>query len=628
MKWILVFLLFLSACTSDQEECLDPVAPQPVNGMSYPPTGKASLLKDFSRFSSCNELRDFAMDRWSRRRQFESWSTPEPSICQGITNAETLTDPINSIEQPTNVQEGGMDESDIVKVSEHFIFYARKKTVEVINRRTKTYVQSIPAEGTRRPLMFVFNEHLIVVRSPLDHGSGHDVGIMNQPIYPTWPSSAKMEVLLFDVSKNIRLVDQRSLMGRYRSARLSDEGVLTLIAESSLAAGYDKTTALNHLATVIDKIDCTQVTRSRLQDNDLALTSLYSFDLAQPTLDKKESHVTGSINTVYGKDELYLTRSYIYGRLDEETKQASSYNNLTTRLALKENQWQVQSQFHFLGQTLGPWSFSEQKPYLFVSVSQRDKNNVELQVYKNQDRQTKPVATLTGLAPGETLRSSRFTEDHAYLVTFRTVDPLFVIDIQAPENPAVVSELKIPGFSSYLHKTQDNELIGVGYSEHGNLQLSLFDVSDATNPSLIEQQEVGPEFSDSESQHDHRAFFYDDQWRTLAVPVLSRQYSSKQDKVLSGAFVYSLSHLGFGDPFHLSHEDWSTSYCPRPQKEGWWSRPVDITRVLRIDDQLFSFSDFGLRIHSVVNPSQEFNRTLFANPHEVCMKDESPVTPH
>ncbi|HEV8291854.1 MAG TPA: beta-propeller domain-containing protein, partial [Tepidisphaeraceae bacterium] len=135
---------------------------------------------------------------------------------------------------------------------------------------------------------------------------------------------------------------------------------------------------------------------------------------------------------------------------------------------------------------------------------------------------------LTGLASSERIYSARFEGDRGYLVTFRQVDPLFVIDLADPINPKVAGELKVPGFSSYLNPIDDHLIIGVGQDagETGRrlgLQVSLFDVADSSNPARLQNFTFAPkenfDWTSSIAESDHHAFSWFPAQQTLAIPV-------------------------------------------------------------------------------------------------------------
>ena len=141
---------------------------------------------------------------------------------------------------------------------------------------------------------------------------------------------------------------------------------------------------------------------------------------------------------------------------------------------------------------------------------------------------------IEGIAPGETIKSVRFTGDTGYVVTFEQTDPLFVIDLSNPEKPEIKGELKIPGFSTYLHPVGENLVLGVGVDgdengQNNGMKVSLFDVSDPTNP--IESYKVivpgvnkGKAYTyvTSQAYITHKALCWDDVTNTMYIPYFKR----------------------------------------------------------------------------------------------------------
>ncbi|MDZ7611638.1 MAG: beta-propeller domain-containing protein [Candidatus Moranbacteria bacterium] len=144
------------------------------------------------------------------------------------------------------------------------------------------------------------------------------------------------------------------------------------------------------------------------------------------------------------------------------------------------------------------------------------------------DEDLQMVGSVEGLAEGERIYSARFMQDRLYMVTFKQVDPLFVIDLKNPKNPQVLGELKIPGYSNYLHPYDENTLIGLGKEtkarETGGfdtkgLKISLFDVSDVSNPKEVDKYVFEDESTSSIAQHEHKAFLFSKEKNLLVVPV-------------------------------------------------------------------------------------------------------------
>ena len=136
------------------------------------------------------------------------------------------------------------------------------------------------------------------------------------------------------------------------------------------------------------------------------------------------------------------------------------------------------------------------------------------------------VGSVENLAPTETIKSVRFLDDRAYVVTFRVVDPLFAVDLSDPTNPTVAGALKIPGFSDYLHPVGEDYVIGIGRDADeitgrlGPVQISLFYVGDLSDPTLVDQVTMeGARWTSSEAWSDHHAvaYFAEDQILTLPV---------------------------------------------------------------------------------------------------------------
>lgn len=139
--------------------------------------------------------------------------------------------------------------------------------------------------------------------------------------------------------------------------------------------------------------------------------------------------------------------------------------------------------------------------------------------------------TTPELAKGETIQSARFLGDKGYVVTFRQVDPLFTIDLSDASSPKVVGELKVPGFSTYIHPLDDNHLLTIGVYqpeqtdpnqpvnwEERRQQLTIFDVTDFANPVQKFTLTSGTAYGWSEAQWDHKAFNYFPERGLLAVP--------------------------------------------------------------------------------------------------------------
>jgi uncharacterized secreted protein with C-terminal beta-propeller domain len=140
------------------------------------------------------------------------------------------------------------------------------------------------------------------------------------------------------------------------------------------------------------------------------------------------------------------------------------------------------------------------------------------------------IGSLTGIAPGETMQSSRFMGTTLYLVTFLVTDPLFVRDLSDPNSPEIVGELIVPGFSAYLHPCSDDLIVGIG-QDNWTLKVSLFNVSDPTSPTEVDTI-MAPLYAWSSALWDHKAVLFDERDNTLFIPVFgwdAETYTSRQE---------------------------------------------------------------------------------------------------
>lgn len=243
-----------------------------------------------------------------------------------------------------------------------------------------------------------------------------------------------------------------------------------------------------------------------------------------------------------------------------------------------------------------------------IAVSQNAEQN---QSYNNLyvlDNNLKVVGAVENLAKGERIYSARFMQNRAYLVTFKQTDPLFVIDLKDAKHPKVLGQLKVPGFSSYLHPYDETTLIGLGKETEENstggvitkgLKLSLFDVSDVSKPKEIDKYILGSAGSDSLALNDHKAFLFSREKNLLAIPVtlnnnLNNNIMSFQE-LSNGAVVFSIDKNGFKLKGKISHEKASNPML----KANNYSD--SIKRSLYIENNLYTISDQYLQINKLDN---------------------------
>jgi hypothetical protein len=246
------------------------------------------------------------------------------------------------------------------------------------------------------------------------------------------------------------------------------------------------------------------------------------------------------------------------------------------------------------GYILNQFSLSDYKGFLRVATTDTPQwvsdvtppdPQSHVTVLTGKDGQLTEVGKVSGLGKGERIYAVRFLGDRGYVVTFRQVDPLYVLNLEDPTKPTVSGELKLLGYSAYLHPIGDDLLLGVGQdaTEQGRIQgaqLSLFDVSDPTAPKRIAQQVIA-KGSNSSVEYDHRAFLW---WQPNALAVLPVNVygDGSAGDTFNGAIGFSVTKAK------------GISELGRMTQPAFQNNSLPIDRTLVVGKRLFTVSYRGI----------------------------------
>jgi len=278
------------------------------------------------------------------------------------------------------------------------------------------------------------------------------------------------------------------------------------------------------------------------------------------------------------------------------------------RIHIHDGDITYEAQGNVPGGVSNQFSLSEHNGYLRISTTMQgwmvrsfvssieSQNNIYV-----LDMDLEIVGSLEGLAPGEQIYATRFIGETCYLVTFRQIDPFFVIDLSDPTDPTVLGELKIPGFSTYLHPYDETHIIGIG-REDNKVKISLFDVSDMSNPVELAKYEIENNDEDwhwmqSSALYEHKAFLFDREKNLLVIPV--GDYSKQS------AYVFDISvedgiELKGTVTHDLDTEDGQEDIY------YWGDYGNSIKRTLYIGDILYTISDNMVKMNNL-NDLSEIN---------------------
>lgn len=376
-------------------------------------------------------------------------------------------------------------------------------------------------------------------------------------------------------------------------------------------------------------------------------------EMIYPDLDQRDRVKVSEIESVSSyiltKNEkrnkiMQIINRYIESQINEEqdrieeemmSRMKKKYEDISKELektvihkiAINKGDLEYQTYGEVTGHVLNQFSMDESNGYFRIATT---KNRTWSKYLDNEDRKSynnlfvldeklKVVGSLEELAKDETIHSVRFMQNRAYMVTFKQMDPLFVIDLSNPKNPTVLGELKIPGYSDYLHPYDENTLIGIGKDtgetawggvRTKGLKISLFDVSDVANPSEIDTYVLGDSGSDSIALRDHKAFLFSKDKNLLVIPVTLRnedlnEYTDIEilprvkyiDRTYRGAAVFNITKEKIELNGKISHTEGGSTSSDYWNGYSYYDNTVK--RSLYIDDILYTVSNNILKMNEI-----------------------------
>jgi uncharacterized secreted protein with C-terminal beta-propeller domain len=340
-------------------------------------------------------------------------------------------------------------------------------------------------------------------------------------------------------------------------------------------------------------------------------------NIVLPNLPNSLMNEYESVNSLtlddYQKRSVYdwIIQNYIE-LIDEEQKKIIAeelvkYTERTIihRINIRDGEISYGAQGSIPGYVNNQFSLSEYEGYLRVSTTVQgwmvrsyvsefeSRNNLYI-----LDMDLEIIGFLENLAVGEQIYSTRFIGDKGYLVTFKQIDPFFVIDLIEPTDPRVLGELKIPGYSTYLHPYDKSHIIGIGRDEE-KIKISLFDVTDLNKPVELSKYEIvnneeNWHWSQSSALYEHKAFLFDKSKNLLVIPV--------GDYYKESAYVFNVTvELGIKLKGIITHD---YKFDIEEENDPWYSVYKEgysnsIKRTLYIDNVLFTISDNMVKMNDM-----------------------------
>lgn len=577
-------------------------------------------------FDSCRQLAGYGK---RHLRKLGAHATPAPVFAPGGAEGDArgpapAATGGGDAASTTNVQEPGIDEPDLVKSDGATIFTVSEGRLHAVDALAADPALlgslDLPGNGHDHQMLLHDGRALIVATiypdmpAPEPAASDPAAGARAASSI-VFPGVARTLVVEVDVSdpRAMRVVRTLRADGSFVSSRLNGRTARLVLRGTPAARlpAQDSERRSRHWVprgTLRVKgtgrrsrgrlVSCRSVRRTRAFSGLDTLTVL-TIDMARglPAIDA-DALLTDA-ETVYASDDnLYVaTQRWVRRLEDRRSSRPDIPDGLTTAIHRFDVSDPDATVYRGSGKVpgflLSQWSLSEHAGHLRVATTdapdwwggERSRSQSAVIVLRADEDMLRRVGSVDGLGRGERIYAVRFMGTVGYVVTFREIDPLYTLDLADPAAPAVLGELKIPGYSAYLHPTAAGRLVGVGQDtdERGRplgAQLSLFDVADLRDPRRIATHGFGRD-SSTEVESDHHAFLW---WAPAELAVLPVERWDETAPFV-GAVAVRVTPSGFTEVGRITHP------VPGPEEE-WRGR---IRRSLVAGDRLFTVSDLGVR---------------------------------
>ena len=607
------------------------------------PSEVATVPGGLKRFTSLDELEAKVTEAQSTYRNdiafngdiiFDAMGTESVTQESAIVESESVSDLAQSKNtasdfSTTNTQVENVDEGDIVKTDGKYIYYVSNGEVYIVGADNLELISKITFDSSEDNFnvneIYNKDDKIIVMgnayikQEPLitedDDGQTKRQSVIQR-------GTPVVKARVYDISnkKEPELVREVALEGRYINSRMIDNEVYFISRKSIYFNEVEPIATIlpvvkdSTISEELITIDHTEIAYfDTIEDNSFMMVG--GFDI--------NDNDNLSVETIYGAgNEVYSTQDHLY------IAQSLYFSNNATKIykfELNDTKVSLIAEGEIEGYINDQFSMDEYKGNLRVATTVREmetndnalvdaviETNTKNNLYVLNEKLEK-VGELTDLAKGEKIYSVRFIGDMGYVVTFKEIDPLFVIDLSNPIRPEVKGELKIPGYSSYLHPYDENHIIGIGYNTkdngyggvtNSNMKMSMFDISDMENPKEIFNVDIGDEYAESEVTYNHKALFYKETEDLIGFPVT---YRNNNFRNYENGFVI----------FKIDIENNEFEKYAEVLQNLDYKKQVD--RIIYIDENIYTLAK------SII---VKYDLNTLEKLAELDLKTEEPITEH
>ncbi|PVX24471.1 MAG: hypothetical protein CW716_09990, partial [Candidatus Bathyarchaeum sp.] len=532
----------------------------------------SSELKTFSSFEELENFISTNMETASQNEKFYAFdglTIAQREVGNALDSAAEAAPTASEEYSKTNIQVAGVDEADTVKTDGEYLYVVSESTIYILKAypyNQARLVSKITLDQVYGAKIFVNGNKLVVVNDQpilyyteplardsitIEEGKTAE-GNSNNSSEPMIPEEDylippafyrnELSMKVYDISDKSSPVLTRTVVlnGSLSGVRMIGDYVYMVTNQLATQSNPETKTGIEVVLPTIGgdhvtQVDPTEISYIDIPDQLYYITTVIAVDVTNDAVAPTyEAFLTTQTTSMYvSLNNMYLiapnTGMWLFMDTDTEVKEET----LIYRIKLDQQNIVVEAEGTVEGFVVDQFSMDEYNGYFRVATTEWNNRWTEKEGFTSDstnnlfvlDMNLDIVGKLENLAPDESIYATRFMGDRVYLVTFRQIDPFFVIDTSNPAQPTVLGYLKIPGYSSYLHIYDANHVIGVG-KENSTLKLSLFDVTDVTAPVEKAKYIVEGDWSDSEALWDHKAFLFEKSKNLLALPVTTSTYST------------------------------------------------------------------------------------------------------
>lgn len=539
----------------------------------------------------------------------------------------------------TNVQEQGVDEADVIKNDGKYIYLIKGRTIRI--------VKAVPPDAMKELTKIRIAEENFYPQEI--YTTDNDLVAIGQ----SFNDGAKTDVYVFDITDRENIVQKRKISfdGNYISSRRIGNKVYFVMND------YPEYHILEKTKEGEDLVPKYLDSKIGIEKPVAGCTAIKFFPrygqpnfliIASVPLDNIDGIIhkqlyMGAGETIYSslKNMYVATNRYEHNeqvRYDIWIPPITNTSTLLYRFQFNEGKIEYRGSGTVPGTILNQFAMDEEGGTFRIATTKGDfwaeetngKPTNQLYILDAENLST-ILGKIENIGANEKIKSVRFLGNKAYLVTFRNTDPFFVIDLTNPAAPKILGELKIPGYSDYLHPYDENHVLGFGkeavamnekFAYYQGMKVALFDVTDVANPKLQFQEIIGDRGTNSELLYNHKALLFSREKNLIAFPVEVAEVKNKDlekpdpgaygEIIFRGAYVYSLdlekgfqlkgkiTHLGNNGAEATSEEEKAELM---PQMYG--PDTALIKRIIYMGNSLYSISMAKIQAHDLSDMKEQ-----------------------